>query len=109
MQSEVIDDILTVEDRAAKIIEDAEKTARENISQAHDKAAKIIAEAVDAVRERGKAEVDSAEALLSKHLEEYEEERARIENSENAVDPNVLERAVSRIIDRICTTEAFGE
>lgn len=104
MQSEVIDDILSVEDQAAKIIEDAEKKAKENISAAHDRAAKIISDALDAVRERGKADVESAEALLEKHLAEYEEERERIENEENAVDPEVLERAVSRIVDRICNT-----
>ena len=108
MQSEVIDDILSREDQAAKIIEDDEKKARENISNAHDKAAKIISEAVDAVREQGKADVAAAEELLSKHLDEYEAERARIESSENAVNPDVLERAVSRIISRICATDSFG-
>ena len=65
MQSEVIDDILSIEDQAAKIIEDAEKKARENISNAHDKAAKIISEAVDAVREQGKADVAAAEENLA--------------------------------------------
>ena len=109
MQSEVIDDILSVEDQAAKIVDDAEKKARENISQAHDKAAKIISESVEAVRESGKADVDSAEKLLQEHLAQYEEERERIESSENSVAPQVLERAVSRIVDRICRTEYFGE
>ncbi len=109
MQSEVIDDILSVEDQAAKIIEDAEKKAKETVSEAHDKAAKIIAEAVDEVRANGKAEVEGAEELLSKHLGEYEEERVRIESSENYVDPQVLDRAASRIVDRICRTDYFGE
>lgn len=108
MQSEVIDDILSVEDKAAKIIEDAEKQAREIISKAHDEAARIVSESVEAVRERGKADVESAEELLTKHLAEYEEERERIEGAENTVDPAVLERAASRIIGRVCTTE-FSE
>ncbi len=109
MQSEVIDDILSVEDQAAKIVDEAEEKAKETISQAHDKAAKIIADRVEAVRRSGKADVDSAEALLQQHLAEYEEERERIESSENTIDPDVLERAVSRIVDRICRTEYFGE
>ena len=109
MQSEVIDDILSVEDQAAAIITDAENKAKEMVSQAHEKAAKIIAEKVDAVRAQGKADVESAEAILQQHLAEYEEERERIESTDNSVDPGVLERAASRIVDRICRTEYFGE
>ena len=109
MQSEVIDDILSVEDQAAAIIIGAENKAKEMVSQAHEKAAKIIAEKVDAVRAQGKADVESAEAILQQHLAEYEEERERIESTDNSVDPGVLERAASRIVDRICRTEYFGE
>ena len=108
MQSEVIDDILSVEDEAAKIIADAEKKARDMVSEAHERASGIIAEEVGKVRESGKAAVASAEELLSKHLEEYEEERKRIESSENTVDPAVLESAASRIVERICRTDSFG-
>ncbi len=104
MQSEVIDDILSVEDKAAAIISEAERKSKEIISQAHDKAAALISEAVEAVRERGQSDVESAEALLEKHLAEYEEERERIESEENAVDPAVLERAASRIVSCICGT-----
>ena len=99
MQSEVIDDILSVEDQAAKIVEDAEKKAKETISEAHDEAQKIISEAVERVRENGKAEVDGAE---------YEEERVKIEESSSSVSPDVLEKAVTRIVERICRTGNFG-
>ncbi|MBO8436013.1 MAG: hypothetical protein IAA97_03435 [Spirochaetes bacterium] len=104
----MIDDILSVEDQAAKIVEDAEKKAKETISEAHDEAQKIISEAVERVRENGKAEVDGAEELLEKHLAEYEEERVKIEESSSSVSPDVLEKAVTRIVERICRTGNFG-
>ena len=108
MQSEVIDDILSVEEKAEKIIEDAQKNARDMISAAHGKAAAIIKEAVERVRMRGKEDVDNAEALLEEHLAEYEKERQELEMSEERVDPAVLERAASRIVARICNVDTFG-
>ena len=108
MQIEVIDDILSVEERADKIIEDAQKKARNMISSAHDKAAATIKEAVERVRERGKEDVESAEELLQNHLSEYEKERIEIEKSDETIDPAVLERATGRIVERICTVDAFG-
>ncbi len=107
MQSEVIDGILTVEDEAAKRIADAEKKARDEVSQAHDQAAKIIADALDEVRERGNADVESAEALLQQHLQQYEEERSRIEAESNSVDPDVLDRAATRIVDRLLHVDSM--
>ena len=108
MQIEVIDDILSVEERADKIIEDAQKKARDMISSAHDKAAATNKEAVERVRERGKDDVESAEELLQIHLSEYEKERIEIEKSDETIDPAVLERATGRIVERICTVDAFG-
>lgn len=108
MQSEVIDDILSVEERADKIIEDAQRKAQDMISDAHDKAAAAIKEAVERVREKGKEDVAAAEELLQKHLAEYEEERVTLEKSEETIDPTVLDRAAGRIIDRICNVDAFG-
>ena len=109
MQSEVIDDILSVEDQAARIVEEAEKRAKDIISEAHDEAQKIISEAVENVRENGKAEVDGAEELLEKHLAEYEEEREKIESSASSVSPDVLDNAAGRIVERICRTGAIGD
>ena len=108
MQSEVIDDILSVEDEAARIIENAQKKARETVSQAHDRAAAIIAKAVDSVREAGKADVAAAEELLRSHLKEYEEERERLLNEACTVDPSVLDRAAGRIVERICSIDRIG-
>ena len=108
MQIEVIDDILSVEERADKIIEDAQKKARDMISSAHDKAAATIKEAVERVRERGKEDVESAEELLQNHLSESEKERIESEKSDETIDPAVLERATGRIVERICTVDAFG-
>ncbi len=105
MQSEVIDDILSVEDEAAKIIEDAQKKARDTVSDAHDRAARIIADAVEAVREEGKADVERAEEVLKNKLDEYEAERERIQNEASVVDRSVLEAAASRIVERICRTD----
>ena len=73
-----------------------------------DKAAATIKEAVERVRERGKEDVESAEELLQNHLSEYEKERIEIEKSDETIDPAVLERATGRIVERICTVDAFG-
>ena len=70
--------------------------------------ASAIKEAVERVRERGKEDVESAEELLQNHLSEYEKERIEIEKSDETIDPAVLERATGRIVERICTVDAFG-
>ncbi len=103
MQSSVIDEILSVEDDAGKIVDDARAEARKIVSEAHEKAARIVSSSVEAVKARSRSELAEAEALLQKDLADYEEERRRIESGEHKMDPEAKERAVSRVIDRILT------
>ena len=81
MQSGVIDGILSVEDEAEKIIENAHKEASSILASANDKAAKLVSDALDEARKTGQGDVDAAEALLESHLAMYEEyypERTRL-------------------------------
>ncbi len=103
MQSSVIDEILSVEDDAAKIVDDARAEAKAMVSEAHDKAARIVSASVEDVKARARAEIAEAEAQLQQDLAEYEEERKRIERGEHRMDSDAKERAVSRVIDRILT------
>ena len=103
MQSGVIDGILSVEDEAEEIIENAQKEASSIIAAANDKAAKLVSQSLEEARKRGQSDVDAAEALLESHLAMYEEERARI------LDPEVLDRAAERIVNRILSTGVQDE
>ena len=109
MQSEVIDDILSVEDRAEKTVEDAQSTARKIISDAHDKAAKTISDAVEEARRDGQKSVDDAEKLLQQHLAAYEQACSDAGKTAAAVDQAVIDRASDRIIKRICSIGAAGD
>ncbi len=109
MQSGVIDGILSIEDEAAGIIEDAQKKAGEIVASANDRAAKAVSEALEEARSRGQQDVDAAEKLLESHLAMYEEEKARILSGEAHVSPEVLDRAAGRIVDRILRVSVQGE
>lgn len=109
MQSGVIDGILSVEDEAEKIIDNAHKKAGEILASANDKAAKLVSGVLEEARKRGQADVDAAESILESHLAMYEQERSRIISGENRVDPAVLDRAAGRIVDRILSTSVQGE
>ena len=109
MQSGVIDGILSVEDEAAKIIENAQKEAGTIIATANEKAAKLVSEALDEARKSGQSDVNAAESLLESHLAMYEKERDRILSGENRLDPSVLDRAAERIVSRILSTSVQGE
>ena len=103
MQSSVIDEILSVEDDAGKIIDDARAEAKKIVSDAHEKAARIVSSSIEAVKSRSRSELAEAEAQLQKDLADYEEERKSIESGEHKMDENAKERAVSRVIKRILT------
>ena len=109
MQSGVIDGILSVEDEAEEIIENAQKEASSIIAAANDKAAKLVSQSFEEARKRGQSDVDAAEALLASHLAMYEEERARILSGDKHVDPEVLDRAAERIVNRILSTGVQDE
>lgn len=109
MQSGVIDGILSVEDEAEEIIENAQKEASSIIAAANDKAAKLVSQSLEEARKRGQSDVDAAEALLESHLAMYEEERARILSGEKHIDPEVLDRVAERIVNRILSTGVQDE
>ncbi len=101
MQSSVIDEILSVEDEAGKIVDDARAEARKIVSDAHEKAAKMLSSSLESVKARSRQELAEAQADLQRDLDDYEEERKRIESGEHRMESSARERAVSRVVDRI--------
>ena len=103
MQSEVIDDSLSVEDEAAKIIEDAEKEAQSIINDAHQKAAAEINAAIAQSAKDGQASLEEAERAMNAHLQELQE---KLDDPKKAPDlpEDLVERASDRIVSRILST-----
>ncbi len=100
MQSEVIDGILSIEDEAAKIIEDAEKEAQGIVDEANRKAAAEISSAAADTAREGQQAIDDAEQVMNAHLDELERKLGDPERVP-VLPEDLLERASDRIISRI--------
>lgn len=108
MKSDVIGEILQVEDTAQKIIEDGGNESRAIIQEAQGEAARMIREAGEKARAEGNALVDEAEKQYQLHLSEYEERQQQLNNGKASLDPAVVKEAAGRIISTITKTEIFG-
>lgn len=101
MHSDIIDNILEVEDSAVKIVEDAEKQARDIVFYAQTEKKDYIQKEIDRVRSLGEEEIDAQKKLLDEHLEDYERQRLEIEKDPSVTDKDVVERSSERVIKRI--------
>ncbi len=101
MHSDIIDNILEVEDSAVKIVEDAEKQARDIVFNAQTEKKDYIQKEIDRVRSLGEEEIDAQKKLLDEHLEDYERQRLEIEKDPSVTDKDVIERSSERVIKRI--------
>ncbi len=105
MKSEVIEDILNVEAEAEKIINDANEQAHDILFDAQSRAKSIIAKKVEEERSKANTELNEANKALSEHLEEYEDERVRIEEASSLLPEDVIKKASKRVIDRIISID----
>ena len=101
MHSDIIDNILEVEDSAVKIVEDAEKMARDIVFNAQTEKKEYIQKEIDRVRALGEEEIDAQKKLLDEHLEDYERQRLEIEKDPSVTDKEVVKRSSERVIQRI--------
>lgn len=109
MHIEVIDDILEVEDKAEKIILDAQNRSRDILQQSQDKAQKLIKEAVDKERQIGEDSLKSANEIMQQHLLDFETSQQAILAQESHIDNAKIDLASSKIINRLCKTDIFGD
>ena len=99
MHSDIIDDILEVEDNAVAIVDNAEKQAREIVYKAQSERKDMMLKAVERQRAENDRLFTEADALLKERLAAYEEERQDIKLGKNRVSDEVLDGSVSRIVD----------
>lgn len=109
MHIEVIDDILEVEDKAEKIILEAQNKSRDILQQSQEKAQKLIKEAIDKEREEGEESLKSLNETMLTHLSDYEKEQQEILNQSNHIDNSKITMATDKIIARLCKTDIFGD
>ncbi|WP_320127390.1 hypothetical protein [uncultured Sphaerochaeta sp.] len=105
MRSNIINEVLTVEDSAQKIINDANTQSRKLIIEAQSKATAVVRDSLKTVREQHKLEVAKAEEEAAKLLEETEA------NLSSAIEMNDkrLDEVADKIVSLVSKTEMFGD
>ena len=97
MHSDIIDEILEVEDNAVAIVDNAEKQARDIIFKAQSEKRDMMIKAIEKQRVENDRLFSDAEGLLKERLANYEEERTDIMNGKNRIAEEALESSVERI------------
>ncbi|MGE4454353.1 MAG: hypothetical protein AB7D92_07440 [Sphaerochaeta sp.] len=101
MRSDIINDVLSVEDRAQHILQDAEHTARDTISDAQSAANELVRSSLKEERERLRSQLDRAEAEARKEVEEYEESL----NISSNLSSETLGTIAESLVQQICKTD----
>ena len=109
MKSEVIDKILSVEENAQTIRDEAEEKARNIVLDAQSESARIVKEALAEERKRGDELVADASRLLDEKLRKIDEEMKALESCEIDVDRDSVIRARDKIVSLVCSTSLSGE
>ena len=104
MRSDIINEVLSVEDRAQKIVRDASNRARDYISEAQLKSGEIVRSSLKEVREQNHTELLQAEADAQLRLAEFE---ASLDIS-SVLSEQTLDQIANRIVDKICKTDFIG-
>nr|WP_319474620.1 hypothetical protein [uncultured Sphaerochaeta sp.] len=101
MRSDIINDVLSVEDRAQQVIRDAEHTARDAISDAQRVANELLRSSVKEERDRLRTQLEQAETEARNEVEEYEESL----NVSSNLSGDTLETIAHSIVEQICKTD----
>lgn len=99
MHSDIIDDILEVEDNAVAIVDNAEKQARDIVYKAQNEKREMMVKAIEKQRAENDRLFSEADALLKERLAAYEEDMQDIMHGKNKVSEEVLDVSVNRIVD----------
>jgi vacuolar-type H+-ATPase subunit H len=104
MRSDIINEVLTVEDSAQKIINDANAASREMIIQTQAKANTIVRDSLKSIRDENKIELSKSEEEAAKLLEETET------TFDSAIEMNDkrLDEIADRIVSLVSKTNLFG-
>jgi vacuolar-type H+-ATPase subunit H len=101
VRSDIINEVLTVEDRAQKIIRDSERTVRDYITDAQTEANEIVRSSLKQERERCQALLQQAEADAALQLSEFEAGLTRVETLQE----DTLDRIAQAIVEKVCNTD----
>ena len=105
MRSDIINEVLTVEDRAQKKIRDASNRARDCVSDAQIKSGEIVRSSLKEEREKNHTELLQVEADAQLRLAEFE---ATLDVS-SVLSGQALDQIADRIVDKICRTDLEGK
>lgn len=103
MQSEIINEIIEVEDQATNVVEAAKMKASEIIGLADAQGKKIIKDAVKAKRLENQSKYDQLRKKDNEEVVKYEEQLLK----SITVDFNDLECLAKKLADKICNTSVF--
>ncbi len=101
MRSDIINEVLSVEDKAQQIIRDANTTSRNILSDAQLQAGELVRSALKEERERNHALLLQAEEDANLRLAEFE---ASLDIS-SVLDDSTLDTIAATITEKICKTE----
>ena len=104
MRSDIINEVLSVEDKAQQIIRDANNNSRNILSDAQIKASELIRSALKDEREKNHSLLRQAEEDANLQLSEYE---ASLDVS-SVLDEATLDKIADSITAKICRTELEG-
>ncbi len=101
MRSDIINDVLSVEDRAQQIIRDAEHTARDAISDAQSTANELMRSSIKEEREHLRAQLEQAETEARAEVEQFEESL----NISSNISGENLDTIAHSIVEQVCKTD----
>lgn len=105
MRSDIIDEILSVEDHAQSIVKDAMDQSHEMVMAAQTKATETIHNAVVEQRESDKKELQQAESDCQVSLENY---CASLEGQES-LSSSDIDTLAKQIVKKVSQTVLFGD
>ncbi|MFA6775608.1 MAG: hypothetical protein WCQ66_04525 [Sphaerochaetaceae bacterium] len=105
MRSDIIDEILSVEDRASQIVKIAQDEGRSQVLQAQTKANQDVHDAVANRRAEHLQELEKAEADSALQLDNYQ---ASLDVS-STMGNEAIEDVADRIVKMVSQTRLFGE
>ncbi|MCH3908213.1 MAG: hypothetical protein LKE39_07985 [Sphaerochaeta sp.] len=104
MRSDIIDEILSVEDRASQIVKEAQDEGRTKVLEAQTKAAQDVHDAVSKRRLEHQKELEQAEADSAVQLDNYQ---ASLDVSSTLV-PEAIDQIADKIVMMVSKTTLFG-
>ena len=105
MQQDVIGEILSVEENAQKLEQDAQTRSREMVMDAQEKANQYVRDALNAKREADRKELEKAEADADETLKSFTSNL----DTGMAVSTQEADAIADKIIEKLCYSEMFSQ